>query len=109
MWIRDGGLKLVFLDKTYEFNEISWLKKCIFKNVGSFIPIKMSIWHKVPWMLVPTDLELAPIINQIFENKYLRYKNKYVLLDGVVEKVQCTNYKFEEKKITYNLYQVIKE
>lgn len=100
-----GGLKLVFLNKKYEVKEIPKDKNHILYNVGEFIPVSVY-WHE-DGMVKLSHLDYA--INDILNNKYLKYKNKYVLLNGVVEKVKYSHYISEDIYFVYHIYKILQE
>lgn len=83
-----GGLKLILLDAPFELKDIHGCVKCIFSDIGEFIPIKA--------VDVGDDLfELSScndsIINDIFNNKDLKEKAKYVICKDAVKKVRYSH------------------
>lgn len=98
-----GGLKIIFLEEVdLNCNGIS--KKLVFSNVTeNFIPIELyKRGYGSEEFLVPEKFYT------IFENQYLKTKEKYGLYDGVVEKVVFSRIENIEGKnmidYTYYLY-----
>lgn len=100
-----GGLKLILLNKTYNIKEIPKEKTHILSNVEKFIPINV-FWHE-EGMVKLSHFDYA--IKDILENEYLKYKNKYVLLNGVVQKVKYSHYIIEDTYFLHYIYEIIQE
>ncbi len=91
----NGGLKLVLLDNTVNTTTIDKVEP-ILENVTNFIPVNA---YQVT-LLKDNELYVPRVFYDIFTNKYLKNKEKYVLWDGVVQKVNG-GYIFEEYKFGY--------
>lgn len=80
-----GGLKIIHLGKKYNFHIMNAIKTLLFNNIkGDFIPI-----DTVPLDELKNDtLTISKKFYDILENKYLKYKEKYFLVDGVILKTK---------------------
>ena len=76
-----GGLKIVFLEET-DSSSFKTLK-VLFENVNDFI--KVNAYKS--FLAKEDELCVNREIYNIMTNKYLKSKPKYVVWDGVVEKV----------------------
>ena len=80
----------------------------ILKYVGEFIPVK----SKLKDCEFEDTLLIDDVYKEIFENEYLKYKNKYVLYDCVVEKVKfltTVTRVYSSKTINHNVYKILSE
>lgn len=102
-----GGLRMVFGDKV-DLGLIDNMAP-IFQNVGTFIPI--YAWESP--VLGAGYLVIGELHHFILQNKYLKHKAKYVLYDGIVERIKyfkvSQKEKNEQKHLGFFVYQAIEE
>lgn len=103
-----GGLKIVHSGKKFELNQVGQHVEQIegLENVGEFIPVEgynNSLFN-------PEIITINPSISKILENKYLKLKNKFVQIDGIVYEVkfkEVYTHPLYDQYVYYN-YQIIK-
>lgn len=111
-----GGLKLVLLDNYVDLqyiidNDIDY--EIFIENTKEFVPISafkenenmLTMWRIGGYL---TDFSTKHYM--LLDNEYLKYKSKYVLWDGVVQKVKFSHfivYSFDSSVCEYKNYDEI--
>lgn len=98
-----GGLKIVFSNMFLSLDiKLKSTMHILFESVeGNFIPVPAY-----PDGVYTTDgktLMVSKEFYEIFENRYLRHKNKFVLYDGVIQEVKFSQV-YEHPKLNYTYY-----
>ena len=103
-----GGLRIIHSGKKFDLNQVGLQVNEIpeLENVGEFIQVE--VYNN---SLFESDiLTVSSQISKIFENKYLKLKNKFVLVDGIVYEVKFKDiytHPLYDQYIYHN-YQIIK-